>query len=427
MKATLINKENGEAKFTLEFTAEEFDNAQIEVYKKTKGEYHVDGFREGKAPRSIIEKKYGETVFVEEAINNLFRDAYPEAIDELKLEVIEQPRVEMGKIAKNEPFTATFTATIYPEIVVENYKGVEIEKAEAKLEDGDVEKAIDEMRDRNARMVDVDREVKKGDTIIFDYKGFVGDEQFEGGTAENHELEIGSGAFIPGFEDQLVGAEKEKEIEVKVTFPEEYHADNLAGKDAIFKCVVHEIKEKQVPELDDEFVKDISEFDTVEELEKDVEDKLMDVKKLMAVEKMKDDIIGVVYESHEIEVPASMVETEIDVMMQEVSNNMLKQGMQLQMYLEQMGKTMADFRADMKDDAAKSVKTRMILRAIREAENIEAEQTEIDDQIEKLAANYKMDKEQLVKAAGPDFMTVLKEDIEMRKTVDLLYNEAVIK
>ena len=266
MKSTFISREKNEVKFTMEFTAEEFEEAIVKVYQKEKDKFQIDGFRKGKAPRSLIEKRYGETVFFDEAINNLFSLNYPLAMDELDLEVIDYPRTELSQTKKGEGFTATVTVECYPEFEVTGYKGVEIEKVPAEVTDEDVDKEISNMADRNSRMVEVDRPVQDGDTVLIDYAGFVGDDQFEGGTAERYPLQIGSGTFIPGFEEQLIGASKDDDVEVKVTFPEEYHSEDLAGKEAIFKCKVHEIKEKEVPAIDDDFVKDVSEFDTLDEL-----------------------------------------------------------------------------------------------------------------------------------------------------------------
>lgn len=427
MKAELVKKENGEATFTLEYTAEEFDDAQVEVYKRTKDDFKVDGFRDGKAPRSIIEKKYGETVFVEDAINDLFRVGYPQALKDLDLEVVDQARVEMGKVAKGEPLKATFTVAIYPEVEVKDYKGVEVDKKTGELEENDVKDAIDEMRERNARIVDVEREVKDGDHIVLDYKGFVGDEQFEGGTAEGHGLVIGSGQFIPGFEEQLIGAKKDEDVEVKVTFPEEYHSEDLAGKEAVFKCNVREVKEKQLPEYDDEFVKDISDFDTVEELEKDVEEKLLQAKEDMAVEAMKDDIIGKIFEANEIDVPEGLVIEEVDTMIREMANQLQQQGLGLEMYLQYLGKTMADLREEANEEARKRVKTRMILRAIAEKEGIDATDEEVDAEMEKMAELYKIEKEKLTDLLNDEAKEMMKKDLAMKKTIDFLYEEAKIK
>ena len=266
MKATFISKEQGDAKFKIVFTGAELEEAKIKVYQRSKDQFQIDGFRKGKAPRSIIEKKYGEHIFVDDAINDLLTVEYPKALKELDIEPIESPRIEFGKLEKNEDFEITITVAVYPEVEIKEYKGVEIEKISDEVTDEEVSEAIKGIQKKNARIVTVDREVKDGDHIVLDYKGFVGDEQFPGGTAESQDLIIGSGSFIPGFEEQLIGAKKEDEVEVKVTFPKEYHEPNLAGKEAVFKCIVHEVKEEQLPELDDEFAQDISEFDTLEEL-----------------------------------------------------------------------------------------------------------------------------------------------------------------
>jgi len=275
MKATFISKEQGDAKFKIVFTGAELEEAKIKVYQRSKDQFQIDGFRKGKAPRSIIEKKYGEHIFVDDAINDLLTVEYPKALKELDIEPIESPRIEFGKLEKNEDFEITITVAVYPEVEIKEYKGVEIEKISDEVTDEEVSEAIKGIQKKNARIVTVDREVKDGDHIVLDYKGFVGDEQFPGGTAESQDLIIGSGSFIPGFEEQLIGAKKEDEVEVKVTFPKEYHEPNLAGKEAVFKCIVHEVKEEQLPELDDEFAQDISEFDTLEEYKKDLIEKML--------------------------------------------------------------------------------------------------------------------------------------------------------
>ena len=274
MKATFISREKNDVKFTMEFTAEEFEAAQVKAYQANKGKFVVDGFRKGKAPRSIIEKRFGEGIFFEDAIDELFRENYAKALLELELEVIDSPAAEFSEIKKGEGFTATITVACYPVVEIKDYKGVEIEKIVNEVADEDVERDIEQLQKRNARVVLVEREAKEGDTVLFDYAGFVGEEQFEGGTAERQELRLGSGMFIPGFEEQLVGATPGEKRDVVVTFPEEYHAPDLAGKEAVFHCLVHEIKEEILPELDDEFAKDVSEFDTLDELKAATREKL---------------------------------------------------------------------------------------------------------------------------------------------------------
>lgn len=427
MKATLLAKENGDAKFTIEFAAEELEAAKVKVYQANKDQFEIDGFRKGKAPRSIIEKKYGADVFADEAINELLSKGYPEALDQLDLEVIDQPRVEFGKIEKDAPFVVTATVAIYPEVEVKDYKGIEIEKIDGEITAEDVEKELANMQKRNARMVAVEREVKDGDHIILDYKGFVGEEQFEGGTAEGYPLVIGSGSFIPGFEEQLVGAKKEEEVEVKVTFPEEYHSEDLAGKDAVFKCVVHEIKEEELPELDDEFAKDVSEHDTLEELKKETEENIAKAKKAWAENQMKDKALDIVCENNDIEVPETMVDEEIDQMIRELDMQLQQQGIAFQQYLQFMGKEIADFREEVKEDAAKRVKMRMVIRAVVEAEGIEATDEEIEKEIELLAIQYGIEAKQVKEMIGTANLSLIGKDVQMKKAVDFIFDNAVIK
>ena len=257
MKTTLISKENNIAKFTMEFTAEEFDAAIVKAYQNTKDRYTVDGFRKGKAPRKVIEARYGEGVFFEDAVNDMFAEGYPQALDELSLEVLEQPKADFTDLAHGKGYTVTIEVETYPEVTVKDYKGVEIEKVAHEVTDEDVNNEIEAVRKRNARMVVVERPAKEGDTVLLDYDGFLGDEQFEGGSAERFPLKLGSGMFIPGFEEQLIGVSANEEKDINVTFPEDYQAEHLAGQPVVFKCKVHEIKEEELPEVDDEFVKDI--------------------------------------------------------------------------------------------------------------------------------------------------------------------------
>lgn len=426
MKATLLAKENGDAKFTIEFTAEEFEAARVKAYQENKNQFTIDGFRKGKAPRSIIEKRYGD-VFAEDAINDMLADGYPNALDELDIEVIDQPRMEFGKIEKNAPFTVTVTVAVYPEVEVKDYKGIELEKVDAEVTDEDVNTEIENLRKRNARMVTVDREVKDGDHIILDYKGFVGDEQFEGGTAEGYPLVIGSGSFIPGFEDQLIGAKKDEEVEVKVTFPEEYHAEELAGKEAVFKCVVHEVKEEELPELDDEFAKDVSEYDTLEELKKETKEDLTKRKSAWAENQMKDKAVEIVCENNDIEIPAVMIDDEISQMIRELDMQLSQQGLSFQQYLQFLGKDMMAFREEVKDDAERRVKMRMVIRAIVDAEAIVATEEEIEKELELLGIQYGLETDKVKEMVGEKNLEYIGQDVKMKKAVDFIYENAKVK
>ncbi len=426
MKAILLSKENNDAKFTIEFTVEEFEAAKAKAYQDTKNQFVVDGFRKGKAPRSIIEKKYGEGVFVEDAINAMLDRAYPEALAELKLNVIDQPRMEFGTIDKETPFVVTVTVACYPEVEIKDYKGVEIEKVDDAVTAEDVENELKTMQKRNARMIAVDREVKDGDQIILDYKGFVGEEQFEGGTAEGYPLVIGSGSFIPGFEEQLVGAKKEEEVEVKVTFPTEYHSEDLAGKDAVFKCVVHEIKEEELPELDDEFAKDVSEHDTIEELKKEIEENLQKSKTAWANNQMKEKALDKACDNNEIEIPEVMIEDEINAMIREFDMQLQQNGLGFEQYLGFLSKEVADFRAEAREDAEKRVKLRMVVTAIIDAEGIEATEEEIEKEVELMGIQYGLEADKIKEMLGAN-LEFLASDVKMKKAIDFVFDNAVIK
>lgn len=427
MKSTLVSKEKNLVKFTIEFTAEEFEQAQIKVYQKAKGQFSIDGFRKGKAPRSIIEKKYGEGIFWDDAIDDLLQTGYPAAVKELELEVIDYPKLETFAPKKGEALVIPVAVEVYPEVEVKDYFGIEIEKVESEVTDEDVDNEITMLQKRNSRMVVVDRPVQDQDTVLIDYMGFVGDEQFEGGTAERYPLKVGSGTFIPGFEEQLIGAKAGDDVEVKVTFPEEYHADDLAGKEAVFKCKVHEVKEEEVPEVDDEFVKDVSEFDTVDELKASKREELEKAKKEEAETQMKDAVLGKIYEANDIDVPNAMVETEIDSLVNEFDQQLRAQGMSIDMYCEYLDKKPADFREEVKDDAFKRVKTRMIVSAIAEKEAIEVSNEEVDAEIDKMAKMYQMEAEQIRNVIGEENIEYMKKDIRNRKAVDLVFEKAVIK
>ena len=427
MKSTFISREKNEVKFTMEFTAEEFEEAIVKVYQKEKDKFQIDGFRKGKAPRSLIEKRYGEGIFFEDAVNNLISLNYPLALDELDLEVIDYPRTELSQTKKGEGFTATVTVECYPEFEVTGYKGVEIEKVPAEVTDEDVDKEISNMADRNSRMVEVDRPVQDGDTVLIDYAGFVGDEQFEGGTAERYPLQIGSGTFIPGFEEQLIGASKDDDVEVKVTFPEEYHSEDLAGKEAIFKCKVHEIKEKEVPAIDDDFVKDVSEFDTLDELKASKREELQKAAEARAEDQMKNSAIEKVFEANDIEVPNVMVEEEINSSLQQFDQQLRAQGMDLNSYVQFMGEDMDKFRESIREDAFKKTKTRMLVAKIVDQEEFEVSDDELKEYIEDMAKQYGMEADKLIETIGPQNVATLGGDLKMRKAVDFIYENAVIK
>lgn len=426
MKATLISKENNRAKFTMDFTAEEFEAAVVKAYQDSKDKFNIDGFRKGKAPRSIIEKHFGEGVFFEDAINNLFQTAYPEALNELDLEVIDSPQADFSEIGKGKPLTVTIDVAVYPVVEVKDYKGIEVEQVDPEVTEEDVDRDIEAMRKRNSRMVVADRPVENGDTVILDYAGFVSDEQFQGGTAENQELKIGSGMFIPGFEEQLIGVKAGESKDVVVTFPEEYQAKELAGKEATFKCKVHEVKFEELPELDDEFAKDVSEFDTLAELRDDARARILESVKLQCENEAKDKVIAQVYENNKIEAPATMVADEMDRMIQELEQQMRYQGLNIQQYLQFTGSTLDDFRNEIKPEAEKRVATRIVLRSIGDVENVEVTDEDLDKELQRMSEAYNTDPENIKKMLGEENLAFFRKDIALTKVMDMLYNEAKI-
>ena len=426
MKTTLISKENNKAKFTMEFSAEEFENAIIDVYKSSKDNFQIDGFRKGKVPRSIIEKHYGEGIFFEDAVNDLLQKGYPEAIKELDVEVINSPKLDFSEIKKGEGFTVTAEVELYPVVEVKDYIGLEIEEVVPEIKPEEVQMELENMRNRNARIEVAERPAKEGDTLILDYAGFVGDHQFQGGTAENQELKLGSGMFIPGFEEQLIEVSAGEDKDVVVTFPEEYQAEDLAGKEAVFHCHVHEVKEEILPELDDEFAKDVSEFDTLDELKKDLENSMLKLAGEQAVAAAKDMAVAKVYELNEVEVPAIMVEDEIDRMIQQVGQEMAYQGLTINQYLEFMGKNMNDLREEMREDCKKQVTSRVIIKSIIGQEDIEVTEEEINKELQGVGDAYGMDADKVREMIGEDNMRFFANDIAMKKAIDMLYDKAKV-
>ena len=426
MKTTFVAKENNIAKFTMEFTAEEFEAAVVKAYQASKGQFVIDGFRKGKAPRSIIEKHYGEGVFFEDAINTLFGEGYPAAIQELGLEVIDSPSADFSEIGKGMPLTITISVPVYPVVEVKDYFGVEIEQVEETVSEEDVNREIEALQKRNSRMVVAERAVEEGDTVVLDYAGFVGEEQFEGGTAERQELKIGSGMFIPGFEEQLVGVNAGEEKDVVVTFPEEYHAPDLAGKEAVFKCKVHEVKFEELPELDDEFAKDVSEYDTLEELKAASAERLQKYIDAQSISRAKDAIIAKVVEANTVDAPKVMVEDEIDNMIQELDQQLRYQGLSVDQYMQFMQKDAAAFRDELREDAEKKVATRLILMSIAEAEAIEVTEEDLEAELKNMAITYNMEVEEVKNAIGAEGMKFFKKDIQLKKVIDLMYDKAVV-
>ena len=347
MKATQVSKENGVVKFNIEFSTEEFKDAVNKAYLANRSKFQIDGFRKGKAPRKIIESHYGHDIFWDEALNELLDKGYYDALKEMDLEVVSQPSFESPEIKKDEPVVLTGTVQVFPEMEVENYKGLEVEKVETKIGEKEVKAELEKVQKSQARMEAVeDRKTEMGDTLVFDFEGFVDDKPFSGGSAENYELKLGSGQFIPGFEDQLVGKDAGEEVDVQVVFPGDYHAEELAGKPALFKCKIHEIKKEILPEIDDELASDVSEFETLAEYKKDLKKKLQEAAKETDLSVMKDRVLEKLYNENNIQVPEVMINNEVENMLYDMNQSLSAQGLGLQQYVEWTGKTIDELRED---------------------------------------------------------------------------------
>ncbi len=418
--------EGNMAKLTIEASAEDFEKAVDKAYQKSKNKLSVPGFRKGKVPRKMIEKMYGNTVFYEEAANILIPSAYAKAIDECTEEVVSQPKIEVVQVEAGKPFIFTAEVALKPEITLGAYKSVEIEKADTTVTEEEIDEAVNRERESNARTISVeDRAVQDGDMVVLDFEGFMDGATFEGGKGENYSLTIGSGTFIPGFEEQLIGAEIDKEITVNVTFPEDYHAEELKGKNAEFKCTIKEIKEKELPELDDEFASDVSEFDTMEEYREDLKKQLTKQKEETAEEEKGDKVVDAIIASSQMDIPEAMIETQQRQMAEDFARRIQMQGLSFEQYLQFTGLTRADFMEQMKPQTLKRIQSRLVLCAIAKAENIEATEEEYQEEIKKMADSYHMSVEELTDMMGKFEEKAVREDICMKKAYDLVVEQCV--
>ncbi|NWO23700.1 trigger factor [Mogibacterium timidum] len=425
MNTNLISKEDNIAKFTVVFTADEFEDAIVDAYKKNKDKFSIDGFRKGKAPRKIIESNYGNDIFYDEALNGLLNKVYPEAVVELDLEVVANPQLEIGEIKKGDEVTVTATVQLFPEIEVKNYKGLEVTKVASEVTDADVDADLKRIQQSQARLETVEgRKTQDGDTVVIDFDGSIDGKHFDGGNAENFELKLGSGQFIPGFEEQLIGKDAGETVDVKVTFPENYNAKDLAGKDALFETKIHEIKVEVLPEIDDDLASDVSEFETLAELKADVKKNLEKNARDGDETQMKNELLDKLCETNEVDVPASMVEDEIDRMLNEMNQQLAYQGMSLDQYMQILGQTMKDVREGARVDANKRVAMRILIRAVVAKEGIEATEAELEDELRKFAEQYGQTVEQVKKVMGEDNMKFFAEDVKTRKAIDFMFDNA---
>ena len=417
--------EKNMAKLTIEVGADRLDKAIESAYQRQKGKISIPGFRKGKVPRQIVEKMYGKEVFYEDAANMLIQDAYAEALDECEEDIVSSPKIEVTQIEAGKPFIFTAEVALKPEVKLGKYKGVKVEKSETAVTDEEVDEVIERERENNARNISVeDRAVKDGDMTVLDFEGFVDGVAFEGGKGENYPLTIGSGAFIPGFEEQLVGAEIGKEVEVNVTFPEDYQSEDLKGKAAVFKCTVKEIKEKELPELDDEFAGEVSEFDTLAEYKEDVKKNLEEKKVKEAKENKEREAVEAVVDLSEMDIPEAMIETQQRQMVDEFAQRITMQGLSMEQYFQFTGTNYQQMIENVKPQAEKRIQSRLVLEAIAAAENIVVSDEEFDKEIETMAEVYQMDASKVKEMLGEKEIKTIRQDLEVRKAAELVAENA---
>ena len=423
-----IEKTENKNELKLEFKieAKKFDEAIMKVYTKSAKYFNIPGFRKGKAPFNIVERMYGDEIFYEDAFNELVPPIYDKEIEENKLEVVSRPDIHIENMKKGEDLVFTATVQTKPEVVLGQYKGVELKKVEYKVTDEDVNHELEHMQEHNARIITVeDRPVKEKDIAVIDFEGFVDGKAFEGGKAENHELEIGSNTFIPGFEDQIIGMKAGEEKDINVTFPEDYFSKDLAGKEATFKVKLHEIKEKKLPTLDDEFAKDVSEFDTLNDLKTSIKEKKQAQNDDRAKHETESLAIEAVSNNTPIDIPSGMIETEIDAMIRDLEQQLSYQGINLDQYLHMINKTRKEIEDNYKEQAEKNVKSRLVLEAIIKEEKLEASDDEVSAKIKEMATNYGRKEEELNKNEA--LKEYLANNIKTEKAIDLIVKNAKIK
>ena len=417
--------EKNMAKLTVEVSADDLEKALQTAYNKQKSKINIPGVRKGKVPRQMIEKMYGPEIFYDDAANTLIPKAYADAYDESELDIVSQPKIDVVQIEKGKPFIFTAEVALKPEVVLGEYKGLKVDKISNRVTQKEVDTKIQEEAEKNARTITVeDRPVQDGDEVIMDFEGFVDGEAFEGGKGENYPLTIGSGSFIPGFEEQLTGVESGKEIEVNVTFPEDYHAEELKGKEAVFKCTVHEIKTKELPEIDDEFAAEVSEFDTLDEYKADVKAKIKEQKETEGKRKQEDQAVEQAVANASMEVPEAMIDTQARQMAEDFAQRIQQQGLTMEQYFQFTGMTADKMMEDLRPQAVKRIETRLVLEAVAKAENIEISDEKLDEEIAKMAETYKMEADKLKEFMGESEKKQMKEDMAVQEAVTFLVENA---
>lgn len=425
MSVQVEKLEKNMAKLTVEVSTEDFKAAIKKAYNKTKNRFAIPGFRKGKASQAVIEKMYGEAVFYEDAADEAINASYAEAMNESGLDIVSRPEVTIEQIGKDQAFIYSALVAVKPEVTLGEYKGVEVEKADASVTAEDVEAELKRVQEQNARLLTIeDRPVADGDQTVIDFEGFVDGKGFEGGKAEDYPLTIGSHSFIDTFEEQLIGKNIGEECEVNVTFPTEYHAAELAGKPAMFKVTVKEIKAKELPALDDEFASEVSDFDTLDEYKKDIEKKLQERKEKAAASQNEDRVVAKVVENATMEIPDRMVDAQVDNMLQDTARRMQSQGLSMDLYMKYTGMNVDQMKDQLRPDAVKRIQTRLVLEAVAKAENIEVSEEKIDEEIAKMAESYKMEADKLKSYMTDSDKDQMKQDLAVQAAVDLLVSEA---
>lgn len=428
MSVQVENLEKSMAKLTIEVAADEFEAALNKAYQKSKNKINLPGFRKGKAPRAMIEKMYGAGIFVEDAANIIIPDVYESAAKESELEIVAQPEIAVEQAEKGKPFIFTATVAIKPDVTLGDYKGIEVEKKEAEVSEDEISAEIDRVRESNARMITIDdRATQDGDTVVIDFDGYVDGEQFEGGKAEDYTLVLGSHSFIDNFEDQLVGKNIGDDVEVNVTFPEQYQAEELQGKPALFKVKIKEIKVKELPELDDDFAQDVSECDTLDAYKEEVKSKLVKTKEDDIKREKEDAVIEKIIENATMEIPEQMVDAQTRQMTQEFAQRLQSQGLSLEQYMQFTGLTPQKMQEELKPQALKRIQSRLVLEAVVEAEKIEATQEDIEKEIENMAKMYQMEADKLKELVGEEEKKQIALDMAVQKAVEFVVDAAVEK
>lgn len=418
--------EHNMAKLTVEVAAEDVEKALQAAYLKQRKQINIPGFRKGKVPRQMIEKMYGPEVFYDEAANNMIPDAYAKAYDESELDIVSQPKIEVVQMEKGKPFIFTAEVATKPEVTLGDYKGLKVDKVSTRVTQKEVDEEIEKERERNARTIEVtDRAVQDKDEVTLDFEGFVDGVAFEGGKGEDYPLTIGSGSFIPGFEEQLIGAEIDKEVEVNVTFPKEYHSEELAGKDATFKCTVHTIKAKELPELDDEFASEVSECETMDAYRAEVKKNIKERKERTGKEKKENQAVDQAIENAQMDIPEAMIEFQVRQMADDFARRIQQQGLTVEQYFQFTGMTAEKMLEEMRPQAEKSIKTRLVLEAIVKDENIEVSDERVEEELTKMAEAYQMEVEKLKEFMGENEKKQIKEDLAVQEAITLLVNESV--